>query len=180
MTKSWDDENIRKSRMVGIYQSWDNQTRRENQSSWALEKFHGGCWYGNVTYYDGPQYCEKFNEPFKERVRTFWDNTCVECGKKETTMKHCVHHVFYIKSACCMRTDDGIYHTNLNVKDHIGNDYLVGSNPNYFIILCMSCHGKTNHKFENRKKYANKYRKLIDEEYGGKSYYTKEEFENFN
>ena len=33
----------------------------------------GGFWYGNVKYWyvDAPQYCEKFNAEFKERVRAF-------------------------------------------------------------------------------------------------------------
>jgi hypothetical protein len=158
-------------------------TNRSNEITIkSTETKLGGFWYGNVKYYGGIQYyyCEKFNNPFKERVRAFWDNTCVECGKKETGTKFCVHHVFYVKEACCMRTDGGVYRSNLNVSEHKENDYIIGNNPNYFVLLCQSCHTKTNHKFENRKKYADKYRKLIDEEHGGKSYYTEEEFRNLS
>jgi len=37
-------------------------------------------WKGGISF---SPYCPKFNREFKERVRKFFDNTCVICGKKE-------------------------------------------------------------------------------------------------
>jgi hypothetical protein len=65
-------------------------------------------------------YCQKFNNEFKERVRKFFNYTCQLCGKYG---KH-VHHVNYDKMVCCN-----------NVKP-------------LFIILCRSCHTKTNYHRE--------------------------------
>ena len=134
-------------------------------------------WYGGVVYINNKQiYCDLWPD-VNERVHAFFDYKCVGCGTPETNRSHAGHHVFYVKNACCWVNEDGIYYTNLNATDHIKNDYYIGENPNYFVILCPECHGKTNGNFENRKRWANYYKNVIDTEYGGKSYYTKEEWE---
>lgn len=107
------------------------------------------CWKGGLSI---NPYCEKFNKEFKNRVRTFFEHRCVVCGK---TMEENgnrlldVHHVDYNKDACCN-----------------GNNRL-------FVILCSSCHMKTNFNREYWKEY---FIKLIESDYEGKCYYTKEEY----
>jgi hypothetical protein len=106
-------------------------------------------WYGSVKYFDGPQYCEKWNENLRERVRLFFDRRCVVCGKPEGENKLCVHHVNYNKNMCC---DDS---------------------PRVLIPLCSSCHSKTNYNREYWKTY---FTNMVNEIYGGRCYLTKEEF----
>jgi hypothetical protein len=107
-------------------------------------------WRGGVSF---EPYCPKFNNEFKERVRVFFNNLCILCGKteKENGRKLIVHHVNYKKEACC---DEDI--------------------PRYFVILCTSCHGKTNSANE-REKYQKQFEKMIEKRFGGKSYFHKKE-----
>jgi hypothetical protein len=74
------------------------------------------------------------------------------CGKDETVNGKClsIHHVEYNKAACC----DG--------------------KPVQFAALCHSCHSKTNH---DRSRWEAMLHRIIDEIYGGRSYFTKEEWE---
>lgn len=105
-------------------------------------------WKGGISY---EPYCEKFSLDLKRRVRAFFEHRCVCCGKHqhELNRKHCVHHVEYNKMACC---DEKQAH---------------------FAALCMKHHAKTN---EDRERWENMLHRVIDEIYGGKSYYTKEEY----
>jgi hypothetical protein len=138
-----------------------------------------GFWYGHPILHDDKMiYCELWRDVNK-RVHAFFDNKCCVCGAPETTRSHVGHHVFYVKNACCWKSEDGIYYTNLNVKTHSQNDYCIGENPNYFVILCQSCHGKTNGTFENRKMWADYFKNMIDEKYNGKCYLTKEEYQEY-
>jgi hypothetical protein len=137
-----------------------------------IETHRGGLWYGVVTYPDLPRYCELW-EDVNPRVHAFFNYECCLCHAPENGRSHSGHHVFYVKNACCWQSEDGLYYTNLNAKDHPENDYYIGENPNYFVILCASCHAKVNGKFENRKKWADYFRKLIDEKYGGVCYTPK-------
>lgn len=82
------------------------------------------AWKGGISYGD---YCSKFNDEFKERVRTFWNRKCGICGKEEkynlkSGGRLDVHHVNYDKKVCCNNT------------------------PPLFIPLCKSCHTRTMHK----------------------------------
>jgi hypothetical protein len=134
-----------------------------------------GFWYGNVNYDTrSVQYCEKWKD-VNPRVHAFFNYECCLCGKKENGKSHIGHHVFYVKEACCWYNEDGTYYTNLNAPDHKEHDYCIGDNPNYFVILCPTCHGKTNGYFKNRKKWADHFRELIDKMHSGKCYFTKEE-----
>lgn len=133
-------------------------------SSACSAQYHTGK--NNGSYINGNsygKYCEKFNEDFKRRVRAFFNNTCVECGLKaennitgtrgNKVWKLSVHHVHYDKEACCN-----------------------GDTTNWlFVPLCLSCHNLTGKK-ENREFYQKKFTDLINEKYGGKCYYTKEEY----
>ena len=105
-------------------------------------------WRGGISF---EPYCPKFNQDLKERVRAFFDNTCITCGKttKENGKALSVHHVEYDKSACC----DG--------------------KPVHFAAMCHRCHSKTNF---DRERWEAMMHRIIDEIYNGRSYYTKEEY----
>jgi hypothetical protein len=142
-----------------------------------LETLLGGFWYGNVDNDPNPIYHEDW-EDVNILVHTFFKNECCLCHAPENGRSHIGHHVFYVKDhekdSCCSISEDGIYYTNLNARDHPEHDYCIGENPNYFVILCRRCHGRTNGKFANRKKWADYFREMIDEEYGGACYILEE------
>ena len=104
------------------------------------------AWLGGVSF---GKYCPKFNDEFKERVRAFFDYKCLECGNSQNGEKLTVHHIQYNKQTCCD-----------------------GSVP-MFAPLCRSCHAKTNF---NREQWEQKYADIIQTTYGGKSFFTKEEY----
>ena len=109
----------------------------------------GGHWYGNVIYYDGPQYCEKFTPEFKERVRAYRGRICFECGTPENGKKLHVHHVHYDKDMCC------------------------NGSPRDVVPLCGSCHSATNF---NRDYWEDHFTELIyNADPEGKCFFTKEE-----
>ena len=106
-----------------------------------IEEFDGFTQFGD--------YCEKFNEPLKERVRGFFNRTCVECGKLEENNewgKLSVHHVNFDKNACCNNTRP------------------------LFVALCSQCHPKTN---RNREYWEEHFTELINSKFGGKCYLPK-------
>jgi hypothetical protein len=115
-----------------------NRFSGENSSSWL----------GGISF---EPYCPKFNNEFRERVRTYYDYKCVLCKKtqEQNGKKLSVHHVNYQKNACC---DEDI--------------------PLYFVALCNSCHTKTNH---DREKYRKLFEKMIEKRFGGRSYFHKKE-----
>lgn len=94
-------------------------------------------------------YCILFNDEFKNRVRNFFGNVCVECGKttEENGRNLDVHHVNFNKQTCC---DDSI--------------------P-LFVALCRSCHNKT---IFNRDYWKDRFTLLINDKYGGKCYLPKQ------
>lgn len=121
-----------------------------------VESHIGGIWYGNVRYYNGPLYCEKFNEEFRERVRAYFGFVCPECGTPQNGMKLAVHHINFNKKSCCDPEA-----------------------PRLFIPLCIKngCHNKTNH---NREYWESYFTEMIMGYYGGKCYFTKEEMAAFS
>jgi len=136
----------------------------------TTERLLGGFWYGNVRYIPGTHdYCFKWAH-VRKRVKAFFKNRCVLCGEEFHGHDLIGHHVFYEKNACCMVDEDGDYWTNLNVNDHPRKDYHIGKNPNYFVTLCRSCHNITNGTYDNRKKWADYFRNLIDTRYNGQCY----------
>ncbi len=102
------------------------------------------CWRGGISF---EPYCHKFNEAFKERVREFFGRKCVECGTPENGKKLSVHHVNFNKMSCCDDT------------------------PPLFVVLCPSCHSKTNF---NREYWEEHFTKIIEEQYGGECYMREE------
>lgn len=128
------------------------QETRDKLSAALMGRFcgeEGNNWRGGISF---EPYCPKFNNYLRLRIRAFFDNRCVLCGKtKEENVWHLsCHHVEYNKQACC----DG--------------------KPVQFATLCKMCHGRTNH--ENDRWEAMLHR-IIDEIYGGRSYFTKDEWE---
>lgn len=110
-----------------------------------------GIWYQRVKLKLPPKYCKKFNGGFKKRVRGYFGNKCVMCGKSEEENGQAlsVHHVNYDKKAGC------------------------NGNTLSFVTLCKSCH----HKVHGNKEYWKAYfENIINTEYGNKCYYTKEEY----
>jgi hypothetical protein len=147
-----------------------------------------GYWYGHPSLCPDNrkyQYCMIFKD-VTPRVRAFQGNECLLCGKTEVqNLVECgkcltVHHVFYEKQVCCWKDQNNEYWTNLGIKKHPKKDYYIGENPNYFVVLCNHCHcsnsgGASHGNYEARKASADKLRALIDEQFGGKSYYTENE-----
>ena len=107
-------------------------------------------WKGGISF---EPYCQKFNRDLKRRIRAFFNNECVICGKTKIENKKelSCHHVTYNKMVCC----DG--------------------KPVHFTALCGSCHAKTNH---DRERWEAILHTIIDYLYDGKSYYTKDEWKN--
>ncbi len=105
-------------------------------------------WKGGISF---EPYCSKFNEDLKNRVRAFFNNICVLCGKtkEENKQNLCVHHVNYDKMICCN-----------DVKP-------------MFVSLCRGCHTRTNNDREYWEEFLTN---EINKKYGGKSFYTIEEY----
>jgi hypothetical protein len=124
------------------------ETRRRMSEARLGEK--GPNWQGGISF---EPYCPKFNKDLKRRVRSFFGGQCLMCGKHESTLGEnlSVHHVKYRKTACC----DG--------------------EPVHFAALCRRCHGRTNHDCD---RWADILHRVIDEVYGGRSYFTKYEWAN--
>lgn len=138
-----------------------------------LPNLIGGEKHPNWT--GGPkEYCEKWNKEFRNRIRAFFDFTCVNCGTTQTDkLLHC-HHVYYDKKACCDRNANGNYTSNLGIKNSPFIFEIIGD-PNKFITLCDSCHAKSSVK-KRRSEWARYFEYLINHYYEGKSYFTKEEY----
>jgi hypothetical protein len=105
-------------------------------------------WKGGISF---EPYCIKFNSGFKERVRAFFNYTCQTCGHvwRGGEKRLSVHHANFRKDSCC-------------------NEEAIP----LFVPLCTSCHTKTNHNREYWEKY---FTDLINNNHGGKCYFTKEE-----
>lgn len=144
--KRWQDPEFRSMMSVKHMASWDKNYERKMR---RVELNIGGFWYGNVRYNEGPQYCELWNENLRERCRTYFNHTCVECGTPQNGRKLAIHHVHYNKKSCC----DG--------------------SPRDLVALCTDCHGATNH---NRGYWEQHFTEMLHGYYGGKSFFTKEEY----
>lgn len=113
----------------------------------AGENHH--LWKGGIAYLP---YCNKFNKRFKDRVREYFGNRCVRCGKTkdENRAALSVHHVDENKNTCCD-----------------------GSKP-VFVALCSSCHGTVHtHKDTNWQEF---FTDIIERVHDGRCYYTVEEY----
>lgn len=132
---------------------WKDPVYRKNMAASHTGE-NSAQWRGGISF---EPYCAKFNEDLRRRIRAFFDNRCVACGKSNEEnisqtgrvyKLHC-HHIEYRKTACC---------------DDI---------PVQFAALCISCHMKTNH---DRGKWQTMLHRIIDEIYDGRSYFTQDEW----
>ena len=121
------------------------------------------------------KYCYK-NRNVTPRVRAFYDHVCVLCGTPENGKAHMHHHVYYDKKACCLVSVDGTYYSKLGLKNNPSPFKIIGD-PNKFVLLCNGCHGKTGGKLSNRETWARYFETMINDYYGGKSYFTAEEMQ---
>lgn len=105
-------------------------------------------WRGGISF---EPYCPKFNDNLKKRIREFFENQCVLCGKPNPTMEALsCHHVTYNKEMCC----DG--------------------QPVRFAALCHKHHTMTTKG--DRQRWENMLHRSIEEIWDGRSYFTKEEY----
>jgi hypothetical protein len=138
----------------------------------ALKGKMGGS--NNPNWSGGSKdYCGKWDDPFRERIRAWFGYQCIECGTLQDGHKLSCHHVYYDKKACCSVEENGIYKSNLGRKDMPKTFEIIGD-PNKFILLCNHCHTKTNGS-KSREKWARHFEEIINSYYGGKSYLSKEE-----
>lgn len=121
----------------------DVEQERRRKISLAMSGENAPSWKGGISF---EPYCQKFNNEFKERVRKFFGNKCVECGKSPTKRKLHVHHVNFDKMTCCN-----------DVKP-------------LFVPLCVSCHMRTN---ANRPYWEQHFTELIMTKYDGQCYLPK-------
>lgn len=103
-------------------------------------------WKGGSSF---EPYCPKFNKEFRERVRAFFNYTCLLCGVPQNGRLLGVHHCNYNKNSCC--------DTSIPL----------------FVPLCASCHTKTNH---DREYWQQHFTDIINTYYQGKCYLSKEEY----
>jgi hypothetical protein len=160
----------------------------------SFECYHTFSKGKNSHLYDHGQsfypYCERFSELLKERVRKFFGDKCVICGrtKNENLNKRLdVHHVFVEKLACC---ESKIEDMDL-VRNRLPKEIAMFGKPEFseielqcirmMVPMCIADHSRV-HKLEHGDmKYEDTtFRKMFTEmifsEYGGKSYFTEEEF----
>jgi len=147
--RAWEDEESKSMRIAAMRMKCNIYEHRCKLVEFKI----GGFWYGNIIYYDSPQYCEKFNREFKERVRAYWGYKCVGCETLQNEKGLHVHHVHYDKKMCC------------------------NGSPHDVVPLCNSCHSKTN---TNRDFWEDRFTELIYSLHpDGKCFFTKEEMQTF-
>lgn len=94
---------------------------RECYAKWRSDNL---CGEKNPNWNEGSsfgEYCEKFNEKFKQKIRDVYGGVCFVCGKDviKNRRKMDVHHVSYNRDCMC----DGVVCE--------------------FVPLCQRCHGTT-------------------------------------
>jgi hypothetical protein len=132
---------------------WGNFCSHDCKGKWMGQHIVGANhpqWEGGKSF---EPYCPRFNDSFRERVRAFFDNTCVLCGSEQNDERLHVHHVDANKQTCC---DDS---------------------PKVFVPLCRSCHAKVRH---HKDIYVPMFHELVQLEYQGRSYFTQEEWDLIN
>jgi len=137
-----------------------------------VERNVGGFWYGNINYPDRKLYCEKWNKDLWDRIDAFQkyksilsDKTKQENGGYSLSR----HHVYWQKKSCCEW--DGDIQGYFAWID--GEKYYICGDPNKFVLLTRSEHAIIT---KNKLKWVKLFENIIENEWGGKCYYTKEEF----
>ena len=122
--------------------------QQSKETKQKIKESQTGCknprWKGGVSF---EPYCVKFTKEFKDRVRKFFGNKCVECGVLQNGKKLDVHHVNFDKQSCCNDTTP------------------------LFVSLCPSCHAKTTHG--DRAYWEQHFTSMITNQYEGKCYISK-------
>jgi hypothetical protein len=151
----------------------DKHTKAANKSHFPKGEAHPN-WAGGISF---GKYCPKFR-PVRPRVRAFFNYRCMmpgcTCGgfTKDSNPQPVVHHVYYQKEACCYRTENGEFVFDLGKYGTIK----VEGDPTKFVTLCGPANSRVN---RDRLKWAQYFENLINIEYGGKSYFTEEEYKRF-
>ena len=107
----------------------------------ATTKYRSGknssSWKNGVSF---EPYCYKFNESFKQYIRSKFNNVCFLCGKdEEENGKYLsAHHVNYNKNCGCAETEESRKIDNALCQ---------------FVPLCTSCNSKVNSNRDKWEKY---------------------------
>jgi hypothetical protein len=105
------------------------------------------AWKGGISF---EPYCHKFNEEFKQYIRTKFGNVCFLCDKteKENGQKLSVHHVNYDKHCGCAKTEE---------------EKKADDSSCQFVPLCVSCNSKVNGNRDKWEQYIkNKLRNKLN------------------
>ncbi len=104
----------------GYRHTKEARIKMSNAKKGLYNKENHPNWKGGISY---EPYCSKFDRFFKFRVRSYWNNECGLCGKKEyeNGERLSVHHVNYDKQTCC----------NITIP--------------LFLATCRSCNAKLNY-----------------------------------
>jgi hypothetical protein len=149
-----------------------------------IENTIGGLWYGNVRYNDKKQYCEKWCRDLWDRIDLFWDYKSILSGKTKKDnngYKLSRHHVYWQEKACC-EWDEDIqgYYIIINIgtnKTPNWYKYYIKGDPNKFVLLTRSEHRII---AKDKLKWIKYFENIIENDYNGKCYYTKEEYDKLN
>lgn len=134
--KLWENSEYRKKMLISLNLRWKDPLECKKQSDrisllWQDNEYRemmllsfgtgeqNSAWRGGISF---DNYNIEFNSAFKKYIREKFQQTCYICGctESDSGYLHSVHHVSYDKKISCK---------NEEWK---------------FIILCQSCHGKTN------------------------------------
>lgn len=138
--KKFSESTCKKLSESHLGKSHSIETRRKLSEINSGEK--SILWKGGISF---EPYCQKFNREFKDRVRAFFGQKCIECGmtREENNQALDVHHVNYDKMTCCN-----------DVKP-------------LFVALCRPHNSMANY---NREYWEEHYTTIINEKYGGRCY----------
>ena len=142
---------IKRTQMLGDLQPMRKAEHRAKVAATKNGKLNPQ-WQGGKSF---EPYCPLWNEDLRRRIRAFFDYKCVTCGKTtdENKRKLSCHHISYDKQICC------------------------NGNPVRFAALCTKCHCESG---MDRNRWESMLHRIIDEIYGGRSYFTKEEWDVLN
>jgi len=193
--REWSEESRKKvgDRLRGVPRSAETiQKMREKMTGKPKSEAHrekivehriGGFWYGNVRN-DKRKYCELWGPDLWRRIDAFQNNRSIlsKKTKKDNGGRALTrHHVYWQPKACCeWDEDEQGYFAMINIgtlKKPNMYRYYVGEDPNKFVLLTDHEHGLVK---KDKLTWIRRFEKLIDQKYGGKCFYTKEEWALMN
>lgn len=144
----------------------------------------------NLNYTQGrvfKKYCKKFNSGLRRRVRAFFSDRCLLCGK--TSEKNgellSVHHVYAEKLACCEVLITEMDEVRKLFPPEIARFGESEFSPEEIIRirmmapLCKVCHSKTIFWNDKAMKIMKELDNIIMKQYGGKCYFHKDEYKAY-